>query len=502
MLRHIRALLFAAASCSPAFAQSNVKSQLLPVTAPIRHAGVYHVATGSWTRGATLANGTGPSVLYNNSCSIVYFTGLISTEKWQHRSRIPSNDADATPAPTTDSVFYGTTNSNHRYDERPGCSSQYTVNGFEFAYCSSHRGTVTWTWQFAHSYTACDAADMVPDYTFTLTGMPGGTQTGSQSCYIIDIDLSDETGRNMILSADGNGTYEGPSTSDQFGVSFQVSPAVYTDFTGPIIAGNFTWTGGGSLGQHTPCTGTDGTVWDSPFSPGCGPVPAGEIYGTGMASNDFFRVAGGPVSRPNGPGCYSFGGNPHADFYLRMFGANGCPGGCTYTPFCAPGVGGIVTCPCGNPQIPPGATRGCNNFVSNQAGGALLIATGVASPSAVDSLSFNLTSGVAGSVTVLFQGTTNDANARSGAGVRCVGGILKRLYKGNQSGFDWGTIDFPNDDVPVHDRSQAKGYTIVPPTTLYYYCAYRNSAANGRPGCLGLSFGFNTTNAIAVPWTP
>jgi len=244
LIRLFRTLTTAALLCATASAQGSLKSRLLPITSPIKRAGVYHVATGTWTRGASLANGVGPGLLYSNTCSTVYFAGMLSTERWQHRSRLPGNDADATPAPTTDSVFYGTANPNHRYDERPGCSNQYTVNGFEFAYCTSHRGQVTWTWQFAHSYTACAASDMVPDYTFTLTGMPGGAQSGGQSCYIIDIDVSDQNGSDMVLSADGNGTYEGPSTSDQFGVSFGVSPVVTADFTGPIIAGNFTWTGG------------------------------------------------------------------------------------------------------------------------------------------------------------------------------------------------------------------------------------------------------------------
>jgi hypothetical protein len=43
---------------------------------------------------------------------------------------------------------------------------------------------------------------------------------------------------------------------------------------------------------------------------------------------------------------------------------------------------------------------------------------------------------------------------------------------------------------------------INAPVTLYYYAAYRNSAANGQPGCPGLNFGFNTTNAISADWTP
>ncbi len=484
-------------------AQSNQKARLNPITAPLRHAGVYHVATGTWTRGATLPDGTGPATLYDNSCNVVYFTSMLSTERWQHRSRLPANDTDATPDPTTNSVFYGTSDSNHRYDERPGCNDHYTINGFEVGYCSSHVGTLTWTYEFAHSYTACGASDMIPNYTIAVTGMPGGTPSGAQNCWIVDIDVSNETGSNMVLTADGNGTYEGPSTVDQFGWSFEVAPADAAEFTGPMIAGNFTWTGG--IGIQFPCTGTDGTIWDSTVVGG-GPTPAGETLGTGMSSNDFFRMAGGPVSGASGPGCYSFGGNPHADFYLKLYGGSnciceldllGCGGG--FVKFCAPGVGGIVSCPCGNPQIPAGATKGCNNFAGGGSGGAILAASGTAVTDPNDTVGFNLTAGVGSNVTILFQGTMNTVNTRSGAGVRCVGGILKRLYKGDQSS---GAIAFPNNGVQVHLQSQAVGYTIVAPITLYYYCAYRNAAANGQPGCPGLNFGFNTTNAGSIAWAP
>ena len=168
------------------------------------------------------------------------------------------------------------------------------------------------------------------------------------------------------------------------------------------------------------------------------------------------------------------------------------------TPFCAPGVGGIVTCPCGNPQIPAGATKGCNNFAGGGTGGAILAGSGAATIS-TDTVAMNVTAGVASNVTVLFQGTTNTANSRTGAGVKCVGGTLKRLYKGNQAA---GAIAFPNNATPFHLQSIAKGFTIMPPVTLYYYAAYRNSAANGHPGCPGLNFGFNSTNALAVIWTP
>lgn len=174
-----------------------------------------------------------------------------------------------------------------------------------------------------------------------------------------------------------------------------------------------------------------------------------------------------------------------------------CPNKAPLLPFCSPGVAGVVACPCSNPPV--GVNRGCDNFAGGGTGGAALSGSGLPVTNVGDSLEFSVTAGVGSNVTVLFQGTTNTVNTRSGAGVRCVGGNLKRLFRGNQVS---GAIGFPNNGVNVHDQSTAKGYTIVAPITLYYYCAYRNSAANGQPGCPGLTFGFNTTNAGAVAWTP
>jgi hypothetical protein len=215
---------------------------------------------------------------------------------------------------------------------------------------------------------------------------------------------------------------------------------------------------------------------------------------------DFFRdTSASPACLDFQPGCYFFGGNPHSDFYLKLYSDTNCSKLPPLTKFCAPGVGGIVTCPCGNPQVPAGATKGCDNFVSGGTGGANL--SGAGNPSiASDSLVLYVTAEAPSTtVTVLFQGTTNTANVRTGAGVRCVGGVLKRLYKANSNA---GGIQFPNTAVSIHDASAAKGFPITPPVTLYYYCAYRNSAANGQPGCPGLSFGFNATNAGSIAWSP
>jgi hypothetical protein len=106
-------------------------------------------------------------------------------------------------------------------------------------------------------------------------------------------------------------------------------------------------------------------------------------------------------------------------------------------------------------------------------------------------------------LTVLWQGTTVLSNGpptgvQFGAGVRCVGGVLKRLEKANAFG---GAISYPTQTFPdIHSASAAKGFPILPPVTLHYFAAYRNSAA-GTP-CGDAALGYNATNAGSIAWMP
>ena len=127
MLRSLVRPLVIAAFAAVALGQTNVRQRLLSVTAPVRHAGTFHVATGTWTRKSSLANLVGPDVLYNNTCGAAYYSRQQYGEKWQHRSCLPSPTH-----PTVPSAYYP-----QRNDEAPGCATNYAIDGFEFAYCSS-----------------------------------------------------------------------------------------------------------------------------------------------------------------------------------------------------------------------------------------------------------------------------------------------------------------------------------------------------------------------------
>jgi hypothetical protein len=174
-----------------------------------------------------------------------------------------------------------------------------------------------------------------------------------------------------------------------------------------------------------------------------------------------------------------------------------------FTSLCEPGVSGVITCPCGNP--PSGSGRGCNNFApSGGTGGATLGGSGLPSLAA-DTVSLDVTNTLK-QVHVLFVGTTLSANVRTGAGVRCVNSgpnessqsFLKRIAKKTPTNGPPSTMSFTG----ILAAMIARGAPPIAGETYYYYAAYRNSAANGQPGCPGVTFGFNATNAGAVTWYP
>jgi len=488
MLRPSLTTAAVAVLCTGALAQTDISSRLKPVTAPVKNAGIYHVATGTWTRHSSIANVTGPDTIYANDCGVVYFTGILSTEKYQHRSRIPSLSSPVVPTivpgrPATDN------------DSAPGCANSYLVNGFEIAYCSSATIAVDWRYEFASSFTLCGAGDMVPQYTIDVTGLPGGTTTAQQQCWIVNLDISGGTAGGILLSADGDGTYNG--TLDEFGFSMNTTNAALNGTsTGPLIAGDFTWTGGTLSGPLTPCTGTDATIWDNPIN------LAEE--GTGMGSLDLFRDTGTSISAPSGPGCYYFGGNPHADFWLKLYADPNCPPADPMVEFCFPNFGGTRSCPCGNQPVPNDGTRGCNNYGPTPAGGtggAQLHATGNAVTNAGTDLVFHVTGmQTPCTIVVLFAGsTTLSPGVQSGGGVRCMAGLqTPRPYK-SASGFNAGSIDFPsaqsNPNVNAWVRSNSPGAG----TTKNYYAAYRNPQLGSHPPCTPAN-AFNLTNAGAVTW--
>jgi hypothetical protein len=84
-----------------------------------------------------------------------------------------------------------------------------------------------------------------------------------------------------------------------------------------------------------------------------------------------------------------------------------------------------------------------------------------------------------------------------GQGVRCVGGLMKRLYMANASG---GSITAPGyEELNIPSRSAQLGDPITPGTSRYYAVYYRDPTVLG--GCPAMST-FNATQTQEILWYP
>jgi Tol biopolymer transport system component len=170
-------------------------------------------------------------------------------------------------------------------------------------------------------------------------------------------------------------------------------------------------------------------------------------------------------------------------------------GGTSFTSLCNPGVGGVMACPCSNP--PGGLGRGCDN--SSATGGAVLSAAGGTFLSS-DSLVFTTSAEKPTATSLVLQGTAASLGGSVyGQGVRCVGGMLERLFAKVASGGSITAPDFGAGDPTVSARSAAKGDPIQAGESRWYLVFYRDSTVMG--GCPATST-FNTTQTGRVSWSP
>jgi hypothetical protein len=254
---------------STSMAQQLLQPQRL--ISPVRDAGTYHVATGTWTRtnaGANPAASLGPDTIFSATAPSGYF-GI----GWEGSEGIDEGILPGTGNPLG------------------GPLDCYEINGFEFAYCSL-AATVDWTFTFYDSYVPCSVpGDACINLVggITVTDMPTGS-----ACWTVTIDLTG--GYEVNMEADGGPCargYQGAlSDRDHFGWG---ATWVTSDggFTGPLLSGydpNYS-----PPGENT-CYNTNLTC------------PAGT---TGLGALDLFEI-GAPLS-----GCFMFGGYANS---------NGCGG--------------------------------------------------------------------------------------------------------------------------------------------------------------------------------
>lgn len=323
----LRSSLIAASSvilCASATAQQGATVQSVP--GAVKDAGIYHVATGTWTRNSSATANLGPDTIYRNDSQSGYFSTLNMAAAAGDWSII-----DSGRIPTTGSGIAGADR------------TEYTVNCLQVGYCSGVVGPNTAvTFNLYESYSPCDLIVTAPVNPFTLsgsvaaTGLPGGSTAGA-ACWIVTVDFSG--GGEFCLEGDGGSDNPGEdfdTSTDSFGMEWIFNGAAGTS-TGPLLTGDPTWNFavGGSI------TGVGGG--------GCYYSPAGSdgvcMEGTGLDTTDFFAVDG--VNAGLGPNCYWFGGykntngcalstnTPFASWYMTVFAdAGDCTGG--NSTFCEP----------------------------------------------------------------------------------------------------------------------------------------------------------------------
>jgi hypothetical protein len=262
---------------------------------------VYHVATGTWTRGAA-TGAFGPDVLYNNNANTGYFTTM--------------PDQTVTGFEITDQGRMPTTVSS-------GNSDLYTIDGLQLAYCTNQGNALTVNYTFYETYSPCGAFGTGTNpNSVSVTGLPPAQVVGAQTCWIVTVDLVG-TGDEFTIKGDGaDDIWNQDPALDSFGYAFHYTGHGLDTTTGPLLCGD-------------PNNAPMGAGTKPSWGFGAGPL------GTGLDTQDQFWIETLTLA---GPGCYWFGGypaNPYAAMWLQLYGdkASGSIG----TPYCAPGNANSVS---------------------------------------------------------------------------------------------------------------------------------------------------------------
>ena len=452
----LRSSLFAASAVllsTAAFAQNDASSKLRPVTSPVKDAGTYHVATGTWTRAKAPTANLGPDTLYNNTCLIGFYVALSSVETLVDSGRLPSTSSVDGP------------------NSVPGSADVYTVNGFQISYCATN-ALVDIDVAHYECYSPCsDATLLVPNSSISLVGLPGGGGSASAlGCWILDIDIQGSTAE-FDLQGDCDQLYDAAATTDNFGwAQTETNPNGAPG--GPLLAGDpYGILAAGPAG--TGCPYGDGTVFVG--------SDAATAQGTGLGSDDVFETdLGGAYA-----GCWFFGGYlsgaPYASFNHVVYGdAGGGGGGAVGTVYCVGDGSGATACPCANNSTNGG---GCANGTGN---GAIISGSGSASLANAN-LVLSGTGATPSQPGLFFQGN-NAINSGDGIqfgdGLRCAGGAVIRLQVrfADSNGESATTIDVGA--VGANAAGDVKRYQLW----------YRDP--NATP-CGGT---FNLSNGLEITW--
>lgn len=448
-----------------------------PISRAVKHAGTYHLATGTWSGPQSHPGLAGPAQLYDNTCTVGYYLELPPNVGSVSSGRIPSLDDG-------------------------GLANCYEINCFQFAYCSYEPNKTSIDVRFWESLAACDSQDnSTLVRAFTLLNFPGGTPQGSQGCWMVNVDLTDTT-YTFGLGGNVDGVWDNVPSVDHFGWTWtQTTPPVGSN-GGPLIAGDPLAQFNSSCGVVNP-SGPGGSTWTgvTPSGQGAGTDHPGWGFsagpGTGIGS-DLDQVAYDGISS-----CYWFGGygaaqNPMAALYLKLWGQPG--DNCiSVPPDCSPSTrfcfGDAFSCPGGVPAVFP--DRGCPHFAGPGGNeGTGLYGLGNAS-FFNDTFSLFLENGPS-SAGLVIQGDSaiqfpfGNSNLPDSAGILCVAPQQRGFVIQPGGGSGPFITDFRS--LPFGASAQPVGAA-----TFYQFWFRDPSNPNANPGS-GASFNFS--NAVSVDWCP
>ena len=446
-----------------------VNNQALP-TMGVKDAGVYHMATGEWTRGP-LGAAAWDDIIYDNSCGVGYYGPHAFPQRYVEDGRIPSTTSPENPGPPIANISW------------TGTMDQYTVNYFELAYCCFDP-LPTYEVFFWDCFSGCaDATLLTPTAAFTLTNMPGSIGTAG-ACWTVGIDLAN-AGLAFTLQADCDGAWNGGGGVDTFGWGAWQASGSLGGTPGPIIKGD-----------------RAGYLNGGPGSSGCD-IGANTVFyngsdinnseGTGLNNLDQWEVDN-MTPTPAYFICYWYGGyfsgNLYGSFHMRIGAETGGPTtgpGYAYCP--GDGVAPATPCPCNNNNS--GATSpfgGCHNsLAATFPDGAKLDAAGTDSFGNPDVI-FTAT-GVPNNFGIFF-GANNQTNGGNGTvfgdGLRCAGGALVRMTSPTMASGNTAVLPAPAETLDVGAAANM---------TRNYQYWYRDPG--GPCGTV-----FNLTNGYSIDWLP
>ena len=325
------------------------------VQGQVKHAGVYHVATGTWTRARGSQANVGPDIIYNSSIGSGYYFGGMTNGTLAGLSWLGTGNV---PTATSGGSFATMPN-----------RTRYTVNCFEFAYCDTNTGTADWEFTFYDNAAPCAEPTAAPVATFTFQGLPN-----AGGCWTVSFDLTaTNPASTFCLEGDGGASapgWDGDDLAlDSFGYQIRYL-GTGTAAAGVLLSGdpqNDEATQG-YINPNIPvnCNPANCPAAPTPFGGNatffnpvgdCGALLANSIAAnaaTGRLTQDRWLATDSTPGIVAPEGCYYFGGyfnqqggcgtasnNPYAAAYMILAAA---AGECTGGPGGNPIGGGVQYC--------------------------------------------------------------------------------------------------------------------------------------------------------------